>query len=222
MFSPRQRIIRPEILDDLPPAEAAPSLRDLVRINRFLGGHETLLQALATVMGRAETFSVLDVGAASGDMGEVIRSNYPNAKITALDYRIHHLQQASPPKLVADAFRLPFRQRAFDIVHCSLFLHHFSDAQVVSLLQAFGEIASRKVVLTDLERHRLAYHFLPATRWLFRWHRATLHDGPISVAAAFTQDELRRLAQQAGLRDVRVTARRPAFRLALTATPARD
>jgi 2-polyprenyl-3-methyl-5-hydroxy-6-metoxy-1,4-benzoquinol methylase len=214
-----RRVIHPEFLDEQPPDVAARSLRDLVRINKFLGGHEVLRSALQRLFTPADGFTLIDIGAASGDMGRVIRESYPRARVTSLDYRAHHLAAADPPKIAADAFRLPFLPASFDVVHCSLFLHHFDDSTAIELLRSFGFLARRYVIVSDLERHPLAYYFLPATKWLFRWHPITLHDGPISVAAAFKARELRDLATAAGLRKIHITRHRPAFRLCLTAVP---
>ena len=36
------RVLKPELLDTLPPEEARESLADLVRINKYWGGHSTL------------------------------------------------------------------------------------------------------------------------------------------------------------------------------------
>jgi hypothetical protein len=83
------------------------------------------------------------------------------------------------------------------------------------LLSAFRRTARRQVIVTDLERHPLAYYFLPATKWIFGWDPITLHDGPISVEAAFRREELLTLAEKAGLMNVQVHRFRPAFRLAL-------
>ncbi|MGH9630289.1 MAG: methyltransferase domain-containing protein, partial [Bryobacteraceae bacterium] len=102
-------------------------------------------------------------------------------------------------------------------VFCSLFLHHFEDEQIVSLLSSFRRVARRAVIGSDLERHLLPYYFLPATRWLFHWHWITLHDGPVSVQAALKKKELERLAAAAGLKDTEVRVHRPAFRLSLIA-----
>jgi 2-polyprenyl-3-methyl-5-hydroxy-6-metoxy-1,4-benzoquinol methylase len=215
----KDRLIEPEILDDLPLEAAAASLKDLVRINRYLGGHELLRRSLASLVGENESFTFLDVGAASGDMGKVVSAAYNKARVFSLDYKAEHLHAASNPKLVGDAFRLPFRAGSFDFVHCSLFLHHFSNNQVVELLRSFGQVASRNVVLSDLERHVLAHRFLPLTRWLFRWDPVTLHDGPISVAAGFKRHELSSLAEEAGLQAVQVQVHRPCFRLSLVAKP---
>ena len=218
MFTKSHRIITHEILDEQTPERGKASLRDLVRINRYLGGHEALRQALKRLNIRG-SFSLLDVGAASGDSGEVIRAEYPGARVVSLDYKLHHLRDAPVPKVAGDAFRLPFRARSFDVVHCSLFLHHFPDSEVVDLLHVFRELARVAVVINDLERHTLAYYFLPATKWLLRWDPITVHDGPISVQAAFTEPELRLLAERAGLRDIKTQRHHPAFRITLTAFP---
>lgn len=218
MFTKSHRIIAHEILDEQTPERGKASLRDLVRINRYLGGHEALRQALKRLNVRS-AFSLLDVGAASGDSGDIVRAEYPVARVVSLDYKLHHLRQAHPPKVAGDAFRLPFRPRSFDIVHCSLFLHHFPDPEVVNLLQGFRELARLAVVINDLERHTLAYYFVPATKWLLRWDPITVHDAPISVQAGFTATELRLLAEKAGLRDIKMRLHRPAFRITLTALP---
>ena len=53
---------------------------------------------------------------------------------------------------------------------------------------------------------------------MFRWSELTLHDGPVSVEAAFVPDELRQLASAAGLERVRVRRHFPSFRLSLVAS----
>ena len=213
----RGRVLKPELLDSLPEHEARASLADLVRINRDWGGHSTLRRLLAQVARRDEEFSLLDVGAASGDMGDCVRANYPGARVTSLDYRRSHLRENSGPSVVGDAFALPFRDTSFDFVFCSLFLHHFTNAQITGLLAGFGRVARRAVLVIDLERNPIAYWFLPATRWLLGWDPVTVHDGKISVEAAFRPRELEALAQAAGLRDARAKAYWPAFRVALAA-----
>ncbi len=212
-----QRVIVPEMLDHAPPDVTRASLRDLARVNRYLGGYYVLGRLMASVARRDEGFSVLDVGAASGDMGAAIRRRYPKAQVTSLDYRADHLALAADPRLVADAFRLPFRPASFDFVFSSLFLHHFRDQEVVELFRGFRLVARRAVLAIDLERGPLAYHFLPRSRWLFGWHDITINDGQISVAAAMKKHELRALAVRAGLEKAQVRVHRPWARLSLVA-----
>jgi SAM-dependent methyltransferase len=212
-----ERFIVPEMLDHAPPDVTRASLRDLARINRYLGGYYVLGRLFGSVAKPGDSFSVLDIGAASGDMGAAIRRRYPRAQVTSLDYKGDHLAQAADPKVVADAFHLPFRPVSFDFVFSSLFLHHFSDDQVVELFRSFRCLARCAVLAIDLERGPLAYHFLPSTRWLFRWHDITVNDGQISVAAALKKDELMALAVRAGLERARVRVHRPWSRLSMFA-----
>lgn len=209
------RLIQPELLDALPPEQARASLGDLVRLNRDFGGHGVLRRLFRSLAPPAEAFSLLDVGAASGDMGATVRRMYPRSTVTSLDYLASHLAAAADPRVAGDAFRLPFRPKSFDYVFCSLFLHHFTNEQVVALLTSFAAQARRAVVVIDLERNPIPYFFLPATAWLYRWNRITLHDGPISVEAGFRVRELRELAEQAGLSAPEVRTHRPSFRISL-------
>src|SRR3954452_3249794 len=83
MFS--TRVIGHELLDEADPEEARTNLADLVRINRKLGGHASILKMLASVAERNQAFTVLDVGAASGDTAALISAHYPFATIISLD-----------------------------------------------------------------------------------------------------------------------------------------
>lgn len=214
-MSSAARVILPEWLDDAPEHQAIPSLSDLVRINRYLGGYRTLRSLLARIARPGDRFTVLDVGAASGDMAAKIREWYPGARITAFDYKVNHLAAARCAKVVGDAFRLPFAANSFDFVFSSLFLHHFENAAAIELLAGFRGIARRAVLAIDLERGPLAYHFIPATRWLFQWDPITVHDAPISVGAGFKREELLALAAKAGFPRASVRVHRPWGRLSL-------
>jgi phospholipid N-methyltransferase len=210
-------VIAPELLDSAPFDEALASLRDLVRINRYLGGYGTLLAMLRQLVTPADRFSLLDVGAASGDMGQVVLRSYPHASVTAYDYKLDHLALAAYPKVAGDAFAMPFKAATFDFVFSSLFLHHFENERVVELLRTFRNIARIAVLAIDLDRGPFASAFLPATAWLFRWHPITLHDGPVSVRAAFKRSEVLSLAHAAGLMNTTVSVHRPWSRLSLVA-----
>jgi hypothetical protein len=211
------RVLKPEILDTLTEGEARASLADLVRINRQWGGHSTLRRLLRDVVQSGESFSLLDVGAASGDMGSRIREWYPKARVVSLDRIAAHLAVCPGERIAGDAFRLPVRENSFDYVFSSLFLHHFTDEQVVQLFAEFRRVARRAVLAIDLERNPIAYYFLPCSRWLFGWDPVTVHDGAISVEAAFRPRELAALARRAGLENPRARTYRPAFRIGLVA-----
>jgi SAM-dependent methyltransferase len=150
-------------------------------------------------------------------MGACIRGWYPAAKVTSLDYVESHLEASLEQRVAGNAFQLPFRPGSFDYVFCSLFLHHFQDTDVVRLLRGFGEVARKAVLVIDLERNPIPYYFIAWSRPLLGWDPVTVHDGAISVEAAFRRKELEDLARQAGLQNPRARVFRPAFRIALAA-----
>jgi len=210
------RVLKPELLDTLPPEEARASLSDLVRVNKYWGGHSTLRKLVDRAIAPGEAFTLLDVGAASGDMGRVVGEMRPLGRVTSLDYIESHLV-GGEQCVAGDAFALPFAARSFDYVFSSLFLHHFTDEQVVELLAGFGRVARKQVLVIDLWRHPVPYYFISRTRWLFGWHPVTVYDGAISVEAAFSPQELTNLARRAGLAAPQARTFVPAFRIALSA-----
>lgn len=209
-----ERVLAQELLDSAPDPEAVRNLADIARINRWFGGHRILRARLAEAFG-GKPFRALDVGAASGDMA---RAAPPNAHVTCCDLATRNLALAPDPKVAADANALPFPDGSFDIVWCSLFLHHFDDGEVIALVREMRRVSRRYVLLMDLQRHPFAYYFLPATRPLFRWRPITVHDGMLSVQAGFTAQELAWLAARAGLTTPKLRRHWPWHRLSLIAS----
>ena len=84
------------------------------------------------------------------------------------------------------------------LVLCTLFLHHLSEAEAVALLRAMAARA-HVLLVQDLRRTRRGY----ALAWLglhtLTRSRVARRDGLVSVRAAFTLDEARALAAEAGL-----------------------
>lgn len=219
------RVLKSERLETAAPLAAERNLRDLGRINRWFGGHRVLLQVFEKLVHPLDRFSVLDVGAASGDAGKRIKARYRNASVVSLDHQVTHLGAAAQPRVTAEASALPFRERSFDFVLCSLLLHHFADGCAVALMAQLRRFARQAVIVVDLERHPAAYAFLPLTRFLFNWSELTIHDGCISVAAGFKEKELASIAKRAGADRALIHRHWPWFRISVVipseAAPAR-
>jgi hypothetical protein len=97
----------------------------------------------------------------------------------------------------------------YDAVVTSLFLHHLDEPQAVELLRRMAAAAGRLVLVNDLVRSR-AGHVLAYVGSRLLSASAVVHtDGPRSVEGAFTLDEARQLAEQAGLHGAVVEKRWP-------------
>lgn len=191
----RTRVLSEEEMASASDADLERNLRDLRFINRWTGAQRKLRSLLHQHFTPQDAFSFLDVGAASGDIVENVTQSFPHARTIALDIDARNLRLAPPPKLAADAFRLPLRDQACDVSHCSLFLHHFTNADCARILAEMHRVARRLVIIQDLHRHPIPYRFLSVTQPLFGWHRITVQDGALSVAAAWRKHELFEILQ---------------------------
>jgi SAM-dependent methyltransferase len=204
-------------------------LRTLEQANRRLGGHRLVLHCVERLLeaARPGPLSVLDLGTGAGDIPRAIadwsRRRGRPVSITAVDHNPTVLDIAREacidwPEIglaVHDLLDLPYPPDSFDLVLCSTALHHFSATDAVTVLRRMHELARIGYLVNDLRRNWL-------TIWTTELVVRTMvrspfirRDAPHSCRAAFTVDELRDLAVQAGLRNFRIERHHGVFRMVL-------
>jgi 2-polyprenyl-3-methyl-5-hydroxy-6-metoxy-1,4-benzoquinol methylase len=92
-----------------------------------------------------------------------------------------------------------------DVVVCTLFLHHLTEADAATLLRRMSDAARQMVVVSDLRRTRLGYCFAWVGCRLLSRSRVFHVDGTRSVAAALTTDEARAMAERNQLAGAQVS-----------------
>lgn len=221
---------------DVAPAELRQGLADLRRVNRWFGGTRAALSAAmpevkAAAAGAAVEVRVLDVATGSGDIPLALarRAAREGLRLRLVASDLHpetvaaaERNAAAEPAVEvarADALDLPFGPGEFHVAMCNTALHHFAEEDARQLLAELGRVASRAVVVTDLERTRVAVASVGLlSRTLWRTHPVTRHDSVVSIRAAYTAGEAAQLALAAGLQEAR-TRRHPFFRFSLVARP---
>jgi ubiquinone/menaquinone biosynthesis C-methylase UbiE len=215
---------------DYTPEEYKRFLHEIRFINRFLGDRRALKKTLFREIENKhlQSFSVLDVGAGSGEIlqtiAEFARKSGRNADLTGIDLNefsaesiSYESENFSEIKAVrGDAFRLPFANGSFDYSICSLFTHHFTDENVVKILREMQRVSRRGIFAIDLHRHGVAYFLYKLFCAAFRISPLVRHDGLLSIKRSFRPRELKRLAEMSGLDNATVRRVSP-FRLVLTA-----
>jgi SAM-dependent methyltransferase len=198
------------------PRELRLNFEDLKRINERWGGHHATLSSLAPALSRwppGRLLSILDVGCGGGDLlialAQHFRARRIPARLVGVDRSRAALQIARTSLstfaeillLRGDALDLPFEEKTFDFVVCSLVLHHLPPEHSVRFLQALSTLSREAVVVSDLRRGRMEYAVTFLFTRLFARGRMTRADGPLSVLRALTLEEARSLTLVAGWTD---------------------
>jgi ubiquinone/menaquinone biosynthesis C-methylase UbiE len=225
-----ERVSEPELMDgaDLDWSELDANFRDIRRVNRLLGGVATVLSHLPPMLSSIpsdQPITILDLATGSADIPLAVvnwaKQNGRNVDVVASDYSDdmlaiarRHLKDTPEITLArydARAVSLPDKQ--FDIVLCSLSLHHFEPEDAASVLKEMDRLARRGFIVNDLRRSRFGF----VAAWLAARattrNRLTRNDAPLSVRRAYTPEELVALLDRAGIEGATITTH-PWFRMA--------
>ena len=209
------RSLEPENLDkgSYTPEEYEGCLVELRRVNRWLGDENALRDSLLREIQRIDlrSFSVLDVGAGSGELLRVAakwaRETNRVGFFTGLELNERSAQSileesaeyAEIASVQGDGLRLPFGDNSFDYAIQSLTLHHFDDDGAVMILREMARVARRGIFVIDLHRNPVAYFFYTTVGHLFLHNRLLREDGALSILKSWTPAEMEALGRRAGL-----------------------
>ncbi len=217
-----ERDCQPELMDDpaLAPAKHRAALRALGRVNRWSRSAAIVwptIRALGLEAAKDRPLRVLDIACGGGDVTREIarRARLENLPIqmegcdinpVAVDYS--RQSQSAAEENPVRFFRLDVLQedlpRDYDVIMCSLFFHHLSREDAKQLLRRMAAASKRMVLVNDLRRTRLGYALAVIGCRLLTRSPIVHTDGPLSVRAAFSSEEIKKLALEAGLSGARI------------------
>ncbi len=200
-----------EIMDDfdLQGIELEQTLTDLENINLWLGGNKITLNGIKQLLKNVPSTSVIriaDVGCGSGAVLREIakwgRSKNIDLELIGVDANTHAIEIAQrrsayyPEIQFADlnVFSEAYKQETYDIVLCTLTLHHFKNEEMLKLLTVFKDQASIGVVINDLHRSKIAYRLFQVFCKIFINNEIARKDGLISILRGFKRIDLNKLA----------------------------
>jgi 2-polyprenyl-3-methyl-5-hydroxy-6-metoxy-1,4-benzoquinol methylase len=221
----------PELIDrgGMDAALLREELQTLENCNRRLGGHDLVLQYVQRLVDSAKpaSLSILDLGTGVADIPRAIaawvrRRGLPTV-ITAVDRNPEIIQIAREscrdcPEIrfeQHDLRSLPYEPESFDLVLCSLVLHHFESAEAVAFLRRLHALSRCGYIVNDLRRNWPAIWSTELlTRTLIR-SPVFRHDAVQSCRAAFTVRELSDMAERAGMKRFQIKRHHAVFRMVL-------
>jgi 2-polyprenyl-3-methyl-5-hydroxy-6-metoxy-1,4-benzoquinol methylase len=217
---------QPELMDEpnLDSAAHAQALTGLARVNwwsRSAAIVRPALRRLAADCSDARPLRVLDVACGGGDVTAAIarwaRQECLPLRVSACDISPTALEisrrRADSAGVTIDFFQHDLLRHPlpaeFNVVMCSLFLHHLDEPDAARVLRSMAAAAGRAVLVNDLIRSRRGYWLAVLGPRLLTRSRIVHLDGPLSVAGAFTPAEALRLCEQAGLHGATISRHWP-------------
>lgn len=217
VFSIATRRRRPELMDQpgLDDREHARALQGLGRINVVSRTAAALWPSLANLAREQDPASgplrVLDLATGGGDTAVALANRAERSglaiEVEGCDVspqavaiaRERAANRGSRVRFFAlDALAGPIPE-GYDVLICSLFLHHLDEAEAVLLLGRMAAVARRLVLVDDLARSRVGCWLAWLACHALSRSPVVRYDGPVSAAAAFTPAEALDLARRAGL-----------------------
>jgi 2-polyprenyl-3-methyl-5-hydroxy-6-metoxy-1,4-benzoquinol methylase len=193
-------------------AELVSDLRNLRQLNRYFGSHALIARFLRRWIQPGAQLRVLDLATGSGDIPRLVidyaRKVGATVAVDAIDQQSSTLEIARV--LGADYPEIDFKQGdvlffgedgQYDIVLCSLALHHFEETAAVRLLERCRHLSRRFVLVSDLRRGFFATVGVYLLTALIYRESMTRTDARLSAERAFSFREFGSLAERAGWRN---------------------
>jgi 2-polyprenyl-3-methyl-5-hydroxy-6-metoxy-1,4-benzoquinol methylase len=201
------RTNEPEIMDDF--AMEGEILREaldkIAKINQLLGGNKLTLQGVQELIksiDKSQQITIVDVGCGNGDMlrkladfGIKHKCNFNLIGIDANDYTINYARKLSESYSnisyqSEDIFNKSFNELKYDIVLCTLTLHHFKNKKIENLLNVFYTNSKIGIVINDLHRSKISYRLFKIVSFIFNLNKMSKQDGLTSILRGFKKQEL--------------------------------
>ena len=201
-----------EIMDDFTMEGALfrDTLDKLEIINRFLGGNSVTINGLKKLLKnhpKNKTITIVDLGCGNGDILRDVakfgrKNNYSfnligiDANLAAIEYAKELSKEYSELSFkTIDILSEDFKKQSYDVVLCTLFLHHFKNEELISFLKTTTNKATIGVVVNDLHRHKLAYYLFKLIGFFIK-NKMVRQDGLTSVLRAFKRKDLENIAKE--------------------------
>lgn len=182
------------------------TLKELETINRWLGGNSATISGLNILISGNDTpTTIADIGCGRGDMLKLMakwaQTKGLKLRLTGIDANRSIIDYAKEntidyPEITYECLNIfsdDFQNKKYDIISCSLFAHHFTDQELVALLKTLHNQTKLGIVINDLHRHWLAFHFIKYVTAAFSGSRMIKNDAPLSVLRSFTRDDWSRI-----------------------------
>jgi len=210
MLSLKHRSPQKELLDQdtIPFEDIRQNMIELNTVNTLLGGHTITLDGVRSFLNKNEkALHIAEIGSGGGDnlfvIGQFLKKKNIAFKLTGIDIKKECTDYASNQFPSIDFICSDYKDVLFekkpDIIFNSLFCHHFTNDELIGVLQWMKKNSVRGFFINDLERNFLAYYSIKILTAIFSKSYLVKHDAPLSVARSFRRSDWEKILEEAGI-----------------------
>ena len=212
MINLQQRSYQKELMDgdDIAFADMAQTLKELNIINTRLGGHAITTMGVKKLAKDRKRITICEIGCGGGDnlhalykfcKGRKIDVNFVGIDMNETCIRFAQQQYPGLPCtwICSDYALADMSLLKPDIIFSSLFCHHFTDPQLISMLTWLRQNSRVGFFINDLQRHWLAYYLIKYITRFFSRSYLVKNDACLSVARSFRRKDWEMLFRQSGI-----------------------
>jgi 2-polyprenyl-3-methyl-5-hydroxy-6-metoxy-1,4-benzoquinol methylase len=210
-----QRSYKKELLDgtNIHFADIRKNMQELNTINHLLGGHKITIRGVKKIINKIkskpEEYHIVEIGCGGGDNLRVVKKwaeqNSIIASFTGIDINkecIVFAQTQSQNKgihfICSDYKDVHFKQKPH-LIFSSLFCHHFTNEELVQMLQWKYTNSLHGFFINDLQRHPVAYSSIKILTRIFSKSYLVKNDAPLSVTRGFSEKDWVNIFKEANL-----------------------
>jgi 2-polyprenyl-3-methyl-5-hydroxy-6-metoxy-1,4-benzoquinol methylase len=209
------RSYKKELLDDdsIPFADIRQNMKELNTINRYLGGHKITISGIKKLIPKqaaGKPIVICEIGCGGGDNLKALegycRKKNINTRFIGIDikpeciaFAIEQYPGLDTQWITSDYRKVILDKDKPDIIFSSLFCHHFTEEELMFMLQWMATNTSVGFFINDLHRHLFAYYSIKWITKIFSGSYLVKNDAPLSVARGFTKIEWAGIFKAAGI-----------------------
>lgn len=212
MIDLHQRSNEKELMDapGIPFTAMADLLKDLNIVNQLLGGHAITIKGIKHFLDKKKPITICEIGCGGGDnlfavykycLKKNIPVNFIGIDISAdcVAFAKERYPQLPCEWICSDYAKVDMQKDPPTVVFSSLFCHHFTNAELVNMLEWLKTNSRQGFFINDLHRHWLAYYSIKYLTFLFSRSYLMKYDACLSVARSFRKKEWKELLNKSGI-----------------------
>ena len=213
MPSFKLRSYQKELLDrdDIPFEDIKRNMQELDLINRTLGGHVITLSGLKKITENinisTDALHILEIGSGGGDNLRIIKqwANEHDLPVHLQGVDINpgcviyakSLAKNNDIDFICSDYKDVDFEVKPDIIFSSLFCHHFTDDELVFMINWMHQNSRLGFFINDLHRHPIAYYSIKILTGIFSKSYLVKNDAPLSVQRGFKRKDWEKIFDRA-------------------------